>query len=318
MLEVEQILEKRRRENDRLQEERIKEVYQKVPRISEIDKKIRQFNIDMIQLSIQGKDISDIEKDINKLYEEKEDLLISNGFTVDYMEKKYHCNNCHDTGIHDTKICDCKRLLMIEQAYKNSSIENIIKEENFYNFNLKLFRKSTMDDEEISPYENMKEIKDELYEYAKTFGTDSENLYIYGPVGTGKTYLLNCIAKEVMDRGLSVVYLSESDLVSDILEHRFAYSENKLRLRNKIDMIYTADLLIIDDLGANNTNDTSISAILEALNKRLVNRLPVIISSNFNPEDLRINYDQRIYSRIIGNYFIKRLYGNDLRIRIWN
>ena len=40
MLKVEQILEERRRENDRLQEERIEEVYQKVPRISEIDKEI--------------------------------------------------------------------------------------------------------------------------------------------------------------------------------------------------------------------------------------------------------------------------------------
>ncbi|MDO4604446.1 MAG: ATP-binding protein [Helcococcus sp.] len=318
MLKVEQILEERRRENDRLQEERIEEVYQKVPRISEIDKEIRQLNMDMIQRGIKGSDILEIEVKINKIYKEKEDLLISNGFTIDYMEKKYQCNICHDTGINGTKICNCKRHLMIEESYKNSTIENIIKVENFDNFNLNLFRKSIMDDEEISPYENMKALRDELKEYAKHFGRDSLNLYIYGPVGTGKTYLLNCIAKEIMDNGLSVVYLSESDLVSNILEHRFAYSENKQKLRNKIDMIYDADLLIIDDLGANNTNDTSISAVFEALNKRLVNKVPVIISSNLHPEDLRIFYDQRIYSRIAGNYFLKELYGNDLRISKWN
>lgn len=318
MLKVEQILEERRRENDRLQEERIAEVYQKVPRISEIDKEIRKLNIDMIQRGIKGSDISDIEFKINGLYEEKDDLLISNGFTIDYMEKRYHCNICHDTGIDGTKICSCKRHLMIEESYKDSKIENIIKVENFDNFNLNLFRKSRQDDEEISPYENMKELRDELQEYAENFDKDSVNLYIYGPVGTGKTYLLNSIAKEVMDRGHSVVYLPESDLVSNILEHRFAYSESKQKLRGKIDMIYEADLLIIDDLGANSTNETSISAVFEALNKRLVNKLPVIISSNLDTEELRVTYDQRIYSRVAGNYFLKRLYGNDLRTSIWN
>ena len=318
MLNVEQILEERRRENDRLQEERIDEVYNKIPRISEIDKDIRKLNIDMIQRGFQGNDISELEEKINSLYEEKENLLIANKFSPDYMEKRYHCNICHDTGIDITKICSCKRRLMIQESYKNSTIENIIQIENFDNFNLSLFRKSIMDDEEISPYENMKELSQELQKYAEEFDRESVNLYIYGPVGTGKTYLLNSIAKKVMDRGLSVVYFSESDLVSNILEHRFAYSETKQKLRDQIDMIYDADLLIIDDLGANNTNDTSVSAVFEALNKRLVKKLPVIISSNLDPEDLRIIYDQRVYSRIAGNYFLKKLYGNDLRTSIWN
>lgn len=316
MLNVEKTLEERRKENDRLQQERIEEVYQKVPRISEIDNQIKKLNIEMIQRGIRGSDISSIEFDINKLYQEKEDLLISNGFTTDYMEKRYHCNICHDTGIDVTKICSCKKLLMVEEVYRNSRIENIIKVENFDNFNLNLFRKSRMDGEIISPYENMKEIREELQHYAENFTKDSENLYIYGPVGTGKTYLLNSIAKQVMDDGFSVVYLSESDLVSDILEHRFAFSETKQKLREKIDMIYEADLLIIDDLGTNSTNETSISALFEVLNKRLVNSLPVIISSNLDTEKLRTTYDQRIYSRITGKYYVKKLYGNDLRVKL--
>lgn len=314
MRNVEKILEERRRENERLQQERIEEVYEKVPEISDIDKKTKKLNIDMIQKAIEGKNVSNIEGEIKNLYNLKEKLLIKNGFEIDYMEKKYHCDICKDTGVDKTKICSCKRLLMIEEAYKNSKIQNIIKEENFENFDLELFRKSRLPDEKISPYENMKETKDELLFYAQNFQRDSINLYIYGPVGTGKTYLLNSIAKIVMDDGKSVIYLPESDLVSNILEHRFAFSENKRLLRDKIDMIYEADLLIIDDLGTNNTNEVAISAIFEVINKRLVNKLPVIISSNLEPDDLKDFYDARIYSRIVGNYFFKRLYGNDLRL----
>lgn len=314
MRNVEKILEERRRENERLQQERIEEVYEKVPEISDIDKKTKKLNIDMIQKAIEGKNVSNIEGEIKNLYNLKEKLLIKNGFEIDYMEKKYHCDICKDTGVDKTKICSCKRLLMIEEAYKNSKIQNIIKEENFENFDLELFRKSRLPDEKISPYENMKETKDELLFYAQNFQRDSINLYIYGPVGTGKTYLLNSIAKVVMDDGKSVIYLPESDLVSNILEHRFAFSENKRLLRDKIDMIYEADLLIIDDLGTNNTNEVAISAIFEVINKRLVNKLPVIISSNLEPDDLKDFYDARIYSRIVGNYFFKRLYGNDLRL----
>lgn len=318
MLKVEQILEERRRENDRLQQERIHKVYQKVPRISEIDKEIRQLNIEMIQKGIVGGDISNIEIGINKLYKEKDDLLISNGFTIDYMEKKYHCDICKDTGIDKTRICRCKKKLMTDEAYKNSRIQYVIQQENFDNFNINLFRKSKMDDEEVSPYENMKEVKEELQAYAENFERDSINLFIYGPVGTGKTFLLNSIAKEVMDGGHSVVYLTESELVDIILDHRFAFSENKEKLKDKVDMIYDADLLIIDDMGTVNMNDQSRTAIFETINNRLVNRVPILISSNLEPEDLRSIYDSRIYSRIVGNYFIKRLYGNDLRLSIWN
>lgn len=317
MKTVNEILSDRRKKNEIELENRKAEIFAKVPEIKNIIEEIKTKNLQAIELSLEGKNINFLLEEISNLQKRRKKLMQDNDFSEDYLEIKYHCNICKDTGIDKTQNCICKRKLMIEKAYDNAGIADILKEQNFDNFDLNLFRKNRQDGEMISPYENMKIIREDLYNYSFNFCEGTFNLFIYGEVGTGKTYLLNCIAKEVLDLGYSVVYLMESDLVNDILEHRFAYSEDKGRLEKKVNSILNCDLLIIDDLGANNTNQTTISAIFEVINYRLVKKKPVIISSNLDTEDIRKNYDMRIYSRIMGEYHKKRLFGNDIRISLW-
>lgn len=63
-------------------------------------------------------------------------------------------------------------------------------------------------DYNFSPYENMMRILKELKVYINNFENESGNIYIQGPVGRGKTFLINCIAKEILDRNYSVVYMT--------------------------------------------------------------------------------------------------------------
>lgn len=314
MKDIQQIYEDRRRHNKLSLKKREEQVYINVPEIKDIRLEIRKLNLERISKAIKGQDTSDISHDINNLIEKKEEIFINNNIPLDYLELKYHCNICKDTGVVGTRRCQCYKKLKVLKLQEDSQIDKIIEEQNFDNFNLELFRKSRQNGELISPYENMKEEKEELEAYSKNFQKNSANLYIYGPVGTGKTYILNCIAKEVLDLEHSVIYLSEANLVDTILEHKFAYSEAKAELKPKIDAIFNSDLLIIDDLGANATNENTKSALFEVINSRLVKKLPVVISSNLDPEELRSKYDTRIYSRIIGEYYPKRFYGNDIRM----
>lgn len=316
MREVQEILEQRRRQNEIDLENRKSHVYNLLPRIKEIEKNIKKLNIEAIGLSLESNNIDNHLKEISELSKEKEKILLDNNISPDYLKMKYHCNICKDTGVDVDKICKCKKQLLTQKMYEDSGIQEIIQEENFNNFNLNLFRKNRQSNEPISPYENMKELSGQLYQYSINFDSDSVNLYIYGNVGTGKTYLLNSITKEVLDRGYTVVYLTESELVNIILEHRFAFSEHKEKLNDKIESIFTSDLLIIDDLGTNNTNDTTTSALFEVLNDRLVKKRAVIISSNYDPESLREIYDLRIYSRILGKYYAKQTFGNDVRMQL--
>lgn len=315
MKKISEVLEHRRRQNSINLENRISEVCSKDKRICEYIDLIKSKNIQRILNSINNRDIGKLTEEIKDLSKRRDELLIKNGFNLDYLELKYHCNICKDTGSVGTKLCSCAKKIQIENLYEQSEIKTAIEYENFQNFNLNLFRKNTQEGENISPYENMKELKDELYNYAKFFDRNSVSLYLFGPVGTGKTYMLNSIAKEVLDGGHSVIYLTESQLVNDVLEYKYAFSENKASLRPKYKMIIDCDLLIIDDLGSNNRNDNSKAALFEVLNSRLVSKLPVLISSNLDPEDLRKAYDVRIYSRIVGEYYQRKFYGNDVRMR---
>lgn len=314
MKTVQEILEDRRRQNEINLEKRKNEVFEKVPRIEELEKEITKKNLDRIRNLVHYANTENITREIEILEQERNNLLIKNNFPLDYLEMKYHCDICKDTGVDGTKICSCRKKIKIDQLFEKSEIEEILKTQNFDNFDLSLFRKDRQQGELISPYENMKLIKEDLFEYAKNFTDESQNLYLFGPVGTGKTFMLNCIANEVLKEGNSVVYLSESDLVNEVLEFKYAFSETKSELRPKFDSIFNSDLLIIDDLGSNPINENSKSAVFEVINKRLVKKLPVIISSNLTTEQLRNKYDTRIYSRIVGEYFSMYFYGNDIRM----
>lgn len=314
-MSVQQILDRRRQINKQNLENRIREVCEKTPRICQINSELKEKNIQRMQTLFTGENSQKLSREIEDLIVEKKQLLVSKGYPIDYLELKYHCDICKDTGTVGTTICECRKKLKIEELYNNSEIKKLLKEENFDKFDLSLFRRDIQGDEEISPFENMKSVKDELEAYAKHFDTDVESIFIYGTVGTGKTYLLNSIAKEVLDLGHSVIYLSEAQLVNDIMAYKFAYENEKGKYKEKYDMIMNCDLLIIDDLGANMITKQTQPAIFEVVNTRMVKKLPVVISSNLTPNEIDYSYGSRISSRIVGGYFLYKLYGNDVRMR---
>ncbi|MDO4778117.1 MAG: ATP-binding protein [Tissierellia bacterium] len=314
MTKVEDILANRRKKNDHDLENRIISIYKKIPEIKEIDSEIKKLNILRISDSIEGKDVNYISENIERLIQRKNRLLDQNNIPADYLDKKYHCENCKDTGVYEMKICNCRKQLILDELYNQSEISERIKAENFDKFNFELFRKNRMSNEKLSPYDNMKKLFNNARDYAESFNTKSPNLYLYGAVGTGKTYMVNCIAKAILDRGFSVLYQSVNELIDNLSTYQFSYSNEKISLKKKIDFIYNVDLLIIDDLGTEIISEMSKSLLFEILNKRIVKRKPMVISSNIEPFDIADYYDARIYSRVNGNFLPMYFYGNDVRL----
>lgn len=312
---VSNILEKRRQKNKRDKDRRVRQVYDRLPRIKEIDGQIQRLNLESVNTIIYGGNLETMQDKISKLNQEKEKILRENGLDKSYMEERYHCDICQDTGLVKGKSCSCKKQLKIEKLYDLSSIDKRIKRENFNKFNEALFRKQRMANEELSPYENIIKIKKSMEFYCSHFAVGSPNLYFYGPVGTGKTYMINSMAKELLDRGVSVLYQSASELTEYLSSYTFMYSEEKKLNREKADFIYKADLLIIDDLGTEFINELTKSNLFEVINKRIVNGRTTIISSNIAPYELENYYDARIYSRIMGEYRPYEFFGNDLRMK---
>jgi len=135
----------------------------------------------------------------------------------------------------------------------------------------------------------------------------------YGKVGTGKSFLSGCISHELLKRGHSVIYFSASDLFSlmaDNAFHRSSRPEDSLDNKD----IYECDLLVIDDLGTELTNQFVGSSLFTCLNERHIRRKSTIVSTNLSLQELHERYSDRVFSRAVGNFEIIKLTGNDIRV----
>ena len=150
--------------------------------------------------------------------------------------------------------------------------------------------------------------------YTKNFVNQDKNIYIFGDVGRGKTYLLNSIAKELLDRNYSVLYLTASSLFKFLNDYNWAFEEVRYKHQEKYDFIMECDLLIIDDLGSEADSKNNEANLFEVLNTRMVNQKPILFSSNYDESMLSDTYGPRIFSRIVGNSEVYEIYGRDLRL----
>lgn len=311
---ISRIMEKRRSQNKIDLTKRRKEIYEKFPRVKTIDKTIKSLGFRMASMAEAGFNVEEYKDRLRNLESEKIDILVKNAYPDDYLKIHYHCNICKDTGFVGTKSCRCRKKLIIEERYSQSNIKNLLQRENFRTFNPNLFSKNLYRDFPLSPYENMVSIVKDAKSYIKNFDKSKKNLYIFGEVGRGKTFLINAIAKELLDRNYSVFYMTATRLFSFMNDYLYAFSEKKEDLKDKYDLIFKSDLLVIDDLGSENNRNANESNLFDIVNDRLINKKPIIFSSNYSEDDLKEIYGERIFSRIIGSSLVFEIFGDDLRL----
>ena len=168
----------------------------------------------------------------------------------------------------------------------------------------------------ISPYENMVNIVRDIKKYINNFDRESGNIYIQGEVGRGKTFLINAIAKELLDRNYSVVYMTSTKLFKFLNDYHWAFEDRRENLESQYEIIFDCDLLIIDDLGAETHRSTDQSNLFDVVNERMNKGLPIILSSNLNEDMISEIYGPRVFSRILGNNSkTYEIFGEDLRLK---
>lgn len=321
-LNIEDILheyEQTRLNNKRLLQKRRDKIYSEIPRISEIDSTAAVSYLQAARLRVMGQDAdkshTKTTKSANRaLTSEKQQLLVNAGYPADYLDPIYNCPICQDTGYVNQQKCSCFVNRIVDALYLQSNLKNILAKENFNTFSLEYYSKEIPADKQYSPYENISNILERSKDFTQRFeDTKSErgNLLIYGETGLGKTFLTNCIAKALLDNGHSVLYLSAGELFESVLA---GYIMNqKFELEDLYRYIYNSELLIIDDLGTELTNNFVLSQLFEIINKRETGGLSTLISTNLTMKQLRDRYSERIMSRIIANYTVFNIYGDNIR-----
>ena len=170
-----------------------------------------------------------------------------------------------------------------------------------------------MGKDNISPYDNMTKIRQICVGLIEKFETQKESLLLTGQTGVGKTFLCNCIAKELLDNGFTVLYFTAPQLFKLFEEARFHREDMQDDSKNLLNMLFDADLLIIDDLGTESISTVTISDLFNVINSRYLKQTSTIISTNLTYKQLTERYADRIISRILGQYTILKLYGEDIR-----
>lgn len=310
-----EILAKRREENIINLQNRVNEVYGKIPNMKALDKTIKDLGFKIVSYGLDNINTEDLENEQRKLLDLKEKLLVENGFSKDYLQMHYHHELCKDTGFVGTEICSCRKQIIIEENYSNSSIKSLILRENFDSFDANLFSANPYKDYPISPRENILLIKDELLKFVNNFDKEKSNLYIFGDVGRGKTFLLNALAKEILDRNYSVFYITSSSLFKFLNDYNRAFEEQRSKHQEKYDFIKECDLLIIDDLGSEATSKNDPANLFDIVNSRMISEKPIIFSTNYDESMLSEVYGGRIFSRIVGNSKVYEVFGEDLRLK---
>ncbi len=310
-------LEAIRAKNLKIHSDRISEINKKIPRIAEIEELNKKIGFKLVKAVLkEGYTVSELESESKSLKKEKEELLESHGYSTDYLDPIYDCHLCKDTGVVMTEQCSCKKRMITEELYSISGIDKSIVNENFNTFDLGLFRANRNSSEMMSPKEAMKIYYDNAIFYAENFERlKKKNIIYYGPVGTGKTFLCNCIARELLDKGYLVVYQTATKLMNFISDYNFSRTDEKYRLKAEYDMLKNCDLLIIDDLGTEISTSINMSNLFEIINDRIISERATIISTNLDMEDIRNEYDDRIFSRILGSFDLYHVFGDDLRIK---
>jgi len=297
------------------------EVYDRIPRIREIDVEMAKVSIKASKAIFDNPDdnkfiLKEMEYTIKKLQQEKAFLLTEHNIPLNYLEKVYNCSNCHDTGFDNRgRKCGCFKQRMINYGYKMSNLDQILEKENFQTFDLNVFSDETSENEVMSPRDNMKDILGICEAFVYNFDTTKDSLLFYGKTGLGKTFLCNAIAKTLLDRGYLVVYQTSFNIL-ELLERRKFKKESQPLDNFSYEMLFDADLLIIDDLGTEMGNTFTNTEIFNIINTRLLKSKKTLISTNLTPVEIRKIYSDRVSSRLFGSFNLLKFFGHDLRWKI--
>lgn len=311
--EAQRIIDRRRERAGIEAQDKFDEISAKIPELEEIQRKLSQIGLSISKLFFESKDMkADVEKLMHEslaLQERKKEILIKNGYSPDDLTVKYTCPACSDTGFVNNRRCKCYLQLLKELEHKKIAKIAPIDDCTFDTFDTRYYPETALDNG-ISPKNKAEKILQSCRRYATSFTKSSPSLLFMGSTGLGKTHLSLAIANVVINKGYSVIYGTAQNILRDLECENFGKADNPTYYENDI---LDCDLLILDDLGTEFRNAYTVACLYNIINTRISAKLPTIISTNFDYNELEDKYDQRVISRLAGNYTPLILVGNDIR-----
>lgn len=303
-------LANRRGKNLRLENSRRAEISAKLPEYERLERSLAQTMSDAVAAIIDksaGIDAEDVFTRNHAIRQQMDELLESGGYPADYLDSIYTCKLCKDTGNTGNEWCECLCRLTNEMAAADLNANTPLDKCSFNNFDITRYP-----DEPAGDPNNPREMMSDNFKFCKRFAEEFDGkgsgILMIGETGRGKTHLSLGIANELIEKGFCVTYGSVPELVRRIQNEQFGRADG-----DTLSLVMDSDLLILDDLGAENTTDWCVSMLYEIINTRQNRRLPIVINTNLDFEKLGEKYHERLSSRMF-NMKILFFSGEDNRV----
>lgn len=313
-------LDIRRANNQAEQQRRLSLVYTRVPEIQRIDTLMRSQMTQLVRLTIAKPQdlqaqIKALERENLDLQVRRGELLVENGYPLEYLDEICSCPKCRDTGVYQAAPCSCLDKLYNMELTKELGTLLQSGNECFEDFDLSLYPDTPLPGGSAVPREVMAITLGSCRKFADNFPNVSSNLLLQGGTGLGKTYLSACIARVVAQKGCSVCYDTAAAALEAFERQKFSRDMDEAEAAStRVRRMLSCDLMILDDLGTEMVTPMSISALYTLINTRLVNGKKTIISTNCDDGELSRKYSQQICSRLAGEFLCLPFVGRDIRL----
>ena len=161
---------------------------------------------------------------------------------------------------------------------------------------------------------NQKEVLKTARQFIDTFKPGAQGLLFLGDCGTGKTHLAVGVLREIALKGHGGLFYNVIQLLDEL---RSSFDEgNRVSQWPILDRLYTAQLLVLDDLGAEKTSGWVNDRLYAIINHRYEHQKTTILTSNKMGSELNEQIGNRAYSRLMEMCKAVLFTGKDYRIQM--
>lgn len=230
----------------------------------------------------------------------------------DYLDEKYRCEICNDTGYTDevpARFCACfERALRLRQ-FEDGTMAGL-DEQSFRTFNADLVRQANP---EPGAAEKLLGARVYCEGYAEKFPhNERENIVFTGPGGVGKTFLLNAMFARIVERGHSGIRVTAYRMLEAMRKKHMGAEADA----ETFEAMVAAPILLIDDLGTEPMlRNVTVEYLFTLLNERCAQRKHTVIATNLSPNQILERYGERVASRLLdtSRCALIAMRGKDLR-----